>query len=79
MCRASNRHAFDESCISPYISQEPAGLSALLIDLPREVIHDVNTEILHGRGDFKRRARHVIVEDERIKFPICAALWICCS
>ena len=43
----SNRNAFDESGVSPYISQEPAGLGALLIDLliPRAVIRDVNTKI----------------------------------
>ena len=32
-CRASKRNAFDESGVTPYISQGPSGLSALHIDL----------------------------------------------
>ena len=43
VCGASNCNAFDESSVSLNISQEPAGLSALFIDLPipREVIRAV--------------------------------------
>ena len=43
VCGASKRNAFDESNVSLNISQEPAGLSALFIDLliPREVIRAV--------------------------------------
>ena len=43
VCGASNRNAFDEYNVSLNISQEPAGLSALFIDLliPREVIRAV--------------------------------------
>ena len=71
MCRASNRNAFDEFSVSPYISQEPAGHSALHIDLliPREVICDVNTKILLGTDNFKLRARHMIDKDDEFKFP----------
>ena len=60
VCQASNRNAFDESGVSPYISQEPTGLSALHIDLliPREVITDINTKILLGRDNFKLRVGH---------------------
>ena len=45
VCGASNRNAFDEYNVSLNISQEPAGLSALFIDLliPREVIRAVST------------------------------------
>ena len=76
VCWASNRSAFNESGVSPYISQEPAGFSALHIDLfiPREVIRDVNTEILLGRDNFKLRAGHMIDKDDGFKFPSNAAL-----
>ena len=76
VCRASSRSAFDKSGVSPYISQEPAGFSALHIDLfiPREVIRDVNTEILLGRDNFKLRAGHMIDKDDGFKFPSDAAL-----
>ena len=72
----SNRNTFDESGVSPYISQEPAGLSTLHIDLliPREVIRDVNTEILLGRDNFTLRAGHMIDKDDGFKFPSDAAL-----
>ena len=71
VCRASNRNAFDESSVSPYISQEPAGLSALFIDLliPREVIRDVNTKILLSTDNFKLRAGQMIDKDDGFKFP----------
>ena len=57
--------------LSPYISQEPAGLSALHIDLliPREVIGAVNTKILLGTENFKLRAGHMIDKDDGFKFP----------
>ena len=66
VCQASNRNAFDESGVSPYISQEPLGLSALHIDLliPPEVITDINTKILLGRDNFKLRAGHMIDKDD---------------
>ena len=66
VCQASNWNAFDESCVSPYISQEPAGLSALHIDflIPCEVIRDVSTKILLGRDNFKLTASHMIDKDD---------------
>ena len=71
VCRASNRNAFDESSVSLYIFQEPAGLSALFIDLliPREVIRDVNTKILLSTDNFKLRAGQMIDKDDGFKFP----------
>ena len=71
VCRASNRNAFDESSVSLYISQEPAGLSALFINLliPREVIRDVNTKILLSTDNFKLRAGQMIDKDDGFKFP----------
>ena len=76
VCRVSNRNTFDEPGVSPYISQEPADLSTLHIDLliPREVIRDVNTEILLGRDNFTLRAGHMIDKDDGFKFPSDAAL-----
>ena len=58
------------------MSQEPAGLSALHIDLlmPREVFRDVNTKILLGRDTFKLRAGHMIDKNDGFKFPSDAAL-----
>ena len=53
-------------------TQEPAGLSALHIDLliPREVIRDVNTKILLGTDNFKLRASHMMIDkDDGFKFP----------
>ena len=71
MCRSSNSNAFDESGVSPCISQEHAGHSALFIDLlvPREVIRDVNNKILLGRENYKLRAVHMIDKDDGFKFP----------
>ena len=64
-------NAFVGSSVSPYISQEPAGFSALRIDLliPREVIRVVNTTILLGTDNFKLRAGHAIDKDDGFKFP----------
>ena len=71
VCLESNRNAFDESSVSPYISQEPAGVSALHIDLliPREVIRDVNNKILLGTDNFKLTAGHMIDKDDGFKSP----------
>jgi len=71
VCGASNRNAFDESSVSLNISQEPAGLSELFIDLliPREVIRDVNTKILLSTDDFKLRSGQMIDKDDGFKFP----------
>ena len=71
VCGASNRNAFDESNVSLNISQEPAGLSALFIDLliPREVIRDVNNKILLGTDNFKLTAGHMIDKDDGFKSP----------
>ena len=43
--------------------------------IPREVIRDVNTEILLGRDKFKLRAGHMIDKDDGFKFPSDAALF----
>ena len=50
------------------VSQDPSGLSALLIDLliTREVICDVNTKIFLGRDN---RAGHMIDKADGFKFP----------
>ena len=55
---SANRNAFEESGVSPYTSQEPAGLSAMHIDLliPRKAIRDVN--------NFKLTASHMIDKDD---------------
>ena len=37
--------------------------------IPREVIRDVNTNILLGTDNFKWRAGHMIDKDDRFKFP----------
>ena len=54
------------------VSQDPSGLSALLIDLliPSQVVRDVNTKIFLGR-DY--RAGHMIDKANGFKFP-CDAL-----
>ena len=59
VCRASNRSAFDESGVSPYISQEPAGFSALHIDLfiPREVHGTCTWYMYYFKAELKPHSR----------------------